>query len=218
MTKLTEAILAVMEDVKGIEKSMQVGTGKMQYKGVPDKEVKKIIGTSMRENGLIILPIKIEPKTEINRWEVTDNYGVKQKQSVFTEVLVTYKLIHSSGESIELSGYGQGVDSQDKGAGKATTYALKYALLYAFLVPTGAIDDSDTTHSNDINKAVKTVKKSLVVNKAKLDKTRFDNAMGQIKIGKYSGDAMKVTFELTEEQFQLLDELEMKIKEDAKEK
>jgi len=218
MIKLTEAILAVMEEVKGIEKSMQVGTGKMQYKGVPDKEVKKIIGSSMRKNGLIMLPIKIEPKTEINRWEVTDNYGVKQKQSVFTEVITTYRLIHKSGEFMDISGYGHGTDTQDKGAGKATTYALKYALLYTFLIPTGKIDDSDTMHSNDADMPVKAIKKSLVIKKAKLDKTRFDNAMTQIKLNKYSGDAMKATFELTEEQFQLLDELEMKIKEDVKEK
>ena len=48
-------------------------------------------------------------------------------------------------------GYGHGVDSQDKSAGKATTYALKYALLYAFLVPTGKIDDADNTHSEEIS-------------------------------------------------------------------
>jgi hypothetical protein len=28
---------------------------------------------------------------------------------------------------------------------------LKYALLYIFLIPTGAIDDTDNTHSNDID-------------------------------------------------------------------
>jgi hypothetical protein len=39
------------------------------------------------------------------------------------------------------------VDTQDKSAGKATTYALKNALLYTFLVPTGTIDDADVTHS-----------------------------------------------------------------------
>ena len=150
MSKLTKAILSVMEEVKGIEKSMQVGTGRMQYKGVPDKEVKKIIGSSMQKNGLVMLPTTVIPTTRIDRWEQTDQYGTKQKQSVFTEVITTYKLMHESGEFIDISGYGQGVDSQDKGAGKATTYALKYALLYAFLVPTGTIDDADATHSNDV--------------------------------------------------------------------
>ena len=147
---IVPAIIAVMHDVKGIEKSMTVGTGQSAYQGVPDKEVKQIIGDAMQKHGLCIVPTSVTPKLQIDRWEETGGqYGAKMKQSAFTEVETKYILMHTSGEWIELSGYGHGVDSQDKGAGKATTYALKYTLLYTFLVPTGKIDDSDNTHSND---------------------------------------------------------------------
>ncbi len=149
--EITAAIVKVMSEVKGVEKSMTVGTGNSSYKGVPDQEVKKIIGESMAKNGLVILPIGITPVTKIERWvEESQQYGPKQKQSVFTEVTTSYLLTHISGEYVELSGYGHGTDSQDKSAGKATTYALKYTLLYAFLVPTGKIDDADSTHSSEI--------------------------------------------------------------------
>lgn len=150
---LAKAVIAVMKKVKGIEKSMQVGTGAMSYKGVPDQEVKKIIGDAMAENGLCILPIGVEAKTQVDRWEETSTYNgqasTKMKQSVFTEATCQYLLLHESGESQVLQGYGQGVDSQDKSAGKATTYSLKYTLLYTFLVPTGKIDDADNTHSDE---------------------------------------------------------------------
>lgn len=146
---LAKAIIKVMQEVKGIDKSMTVGTGAGSYKGVPDQEVKKIIGEAMAKNGLSMLPFDVSAKTEVSRWEETYNGQTKQKQSVFTEVHTKYLLIHESGESQVISGYGHGVDSQDKGAGKATTYALKYALLYTFLVPTGKIDDADTTHSDN---------------------------------------------------------------------
>jgi hypothetical protein len=150
MKNLIKAVIAVMNEVKGIEKSMTVGNGQNSYKGVPDKEVKKIIGSAMAKNGLCILPIAIKPTIKIERWEEPGyNKEIKQKQSVFTEVVSTYLLMHESGESQEICGYGHGVDSQDKGAGKATTYALKYALLYSFLVPTGDIDDADIVHSQD---------------------------------------------------------------------
>ena len=146
-----EAILNVMKDVKNIEKSMTVGTGNSSYKGVSDKDVKYTIGKAMEQHNLIILPVEIEPKLQVERWEETSQYGAKQKQSVFTEVITTYRIIHTlSGETVEIKGYGHGVDSQDKSAGKATTYALKYALLYAFMVPTGDIEDADKTHSNEI--------------------------------------------------------------------
>ena len=158
---LAKAIIAVMQEVKGIEKSMTIGTGINAYKGVPDQEVKKIIGEAMAKHGLCILPISVKPNVRIDRWEEVDQYSkstpkdMKTKQSVFTDVTTEYLLLHESGESQVLSGYGHGIDSQDKGAGKATTYSLKYVLLYTFLVPTGKIDDADNTHSDNIETPIK---------------------------------------------------------------
>ena len=149
MQKLAKAVIAVMKEVKGIDKSMTVGTGSYSYKGVSDKDVKNIIGDAMAKHGLCILPTSCKTNTTISSWEETYNGNTKRKQSVFTEVETGYTLLHESGESIELAGTGSGVDSGDKASGKATTYALKYTLLYAFLTPTGKIDDADTTHSNE---------------------------------------------------------------------
>lgn len=162
MENLAKAIIAVMRDVKGIDKSMNVGSGAMSYKGVPDFEVKKILGESMSKNGLCVMPIDIEENTQIDRWEESYNGQTKQKQSIFTKAKVKFLLLHESGESQVLCGYGHGVDSQDKGAGKATTYALKYAMLYTFFVPTGKIDDSDNHHSdNKTNNVVPAKKEEL---------------------------------------------------------
>jgi len=107
---------------------------------------------SVIENGLVFVPIKVEPKTTINRWQEPgyNGVGVQSKQSVFTEVVTTFRIYHESGEYIEVQGYGQGVDPQDKGAGKAMTYAMKYMLMYNFFLISGNIDDADKTHSKDI--------------------------------------------------------------------
>ena len=146
MKNIAQAITAVMAEVKNIEKNMTVGNQYQSYKGVADKDVKHVIGQAMQKNGLCIVPIDIKDDVRIDRWEENG----KQKQSVHVSVKTKYLLIHTSGESLELAGYGQGVDPQDKAAGKATTYALKYALLYAFMVPTGDIDDADVSHSQSI--------------------------------------------------------------------
>jgi hypothetical protein len=153
--EITKAIIKVMQAVKGIDKSMTVGSGNNKYKGVSDKDVKLKIGAEMEKVGLAIIPISVKPEIKVDRWEHTDSYGTKMKQSVFTAVTTEYLLTHISGEFIVCAGYGQGIDSQDKGAGKATTYALKYTLLYTFMVATGYIDDSDTTHSDDIDTSQK---------------------------------------------------------------
>lgn len=147
MKNLAQAVIKVMKEVKGMEKNSQVGSGNYGYKGTKDQDVKEVFNEALSKNGLCILPINITSNTKVDRW---DDNG-KSKQSVFTEINATYLLLHESGESQEIAGYGHGVDAQDKGAGKATTYALKNCLLYTFLTPVGKIDDTETTHSEEIN-------------------------------------------------------------------
>jgi hypothetical protein len=178
MEQLAKAVIAVMKEVKGVEKNTTVGTGNFAYKGVSDKDVKEVFNKALVKNGLCILPIGIEEETQIDRWEAEEYGKPKQKQSVFTKVKTRYLLLHESGESQELAGYGHGVDAQDKGAGKATTYALKYALLYTFLTPVGAISDADTTHSDEVPQApaAAPAKKALAA-KPKLTTERYEKAL-----------------------------------------
>jgi len=156
MKALAKAVIAVMKEVKGMEKNSRVGSGNHGYNGTKDQDVKEVFNTAMAKNGLCMIPCDIQEETRVDRWEEIDQYSkstpkaIKQKQSVFTKAVVKYTLLHESGESTTVCGYGHGVDPQDKGAGKATTYAMKNALLYTFLTPVGKIDDADTTHSNDI--------------------------------------------------------------------
>jgi hypothetical protein len=153
MKNLAQAVIAVMKEVKGMEKNSRVGSGGAAYNGTKDQDVKEVFNDAMTKHGLCMIPNDIKEETQIDRWEETTNYSVKQKQSVFTKAIVHYTLLHESGESITVCGYGHGVDPQDKGAGKATTYAMKNALLYTFLTPVGKIDDTETTHSESIQTA-----------------------------------------------------------------
>ena len=212
---LHKAIVLVMQDVKNVDKAMTVGSGNFSYKGVADKDVKQIIGQSMAKHGLTCMPIKIEPTTTIERWQETTNYNntpqVKQKQSVFTEVLVTYKITHAdTGETIDIMGYGHGADAMDKSAGKATTYALKNALLYTFLVPTGAIDDTDNTHSSshEVPQPKVEVKPAAPLNPMMTPK-RFGKYLASLKTNNQAlgKEACKAKYNLKPEQIKELDEL-----------
>jgi len=169
MKQLAKAVLQVMKEVKGMEKNSKVGAGtRSSYDGTKDQDVKEVFNNALCNAGLCMLQIGIEEETQIDRWEEETNYGKKQKQSVFTKVITKYLLLHESGESVELAGYGHGVDAQDKGAGKATTYAMKNALLYSFVTPVGKIDDTETTHSN----AIATPKHSVIIPSEKLNKCK----------------------------------------------
>ena len=159
--ELTKAVIEVMTEVKGMEKNSKIGTGNSAYDGTKDQDVKEVFNEKLAEKGLAVMPIDIQEETIIDRWEEEDPWSksvpkaTKTKQSVFTKVKTKYLLSHTSGEWVILAGYGHGIDPQDKGAGKGTTYALKNCLLYTFLTPVGKIDDTDLTHSDDIKTPVK---------------------------------------------------------------
>ena len=176
MKNIAKAIIAVMTEVKGIEKNLNVGTGSGSYKGVADKDVKQAVGHAMIKNGLCVIPIGIESDVKIERWTEETQYGIKQKQQVFTSANTKYLLLHDSGESLEFVGMGHGIDSQDKAAGKATTYALKYALLYLFMVPTGKIDDADIVPSEAIEVPKKIVRSGSIEVPNKDDKVWMTKA------------------------------------------
>src|SRR5690606_21138048 len=112
MENLAKAVIAVMKEVKGVEKNLNVGTGNYSYKGVSDQEVKQIIGQAMAKNGLCILPLEVDPTIHIERREEEQTYNnkttIKQKKSILTEVKTKYLLLHESGESQVIAGYGHG--------------------------------------------------------------------------------------------------------------
>lgn len=214
MENLAKALNKCMKEIKGLEKDMQVGNASYGYKGIADYEVKKLYKDVFEKNGLMVIPTSVVAKTQIDRWQEENTYQgnttIKQKQSVFTEVETKYLLLHTSGESIEMAGYGQGVDTQDKGAGKATTYALKYALLYLGLTPTGKIDDTDNTHSDDVVKKPEQVKskpqqqakapeqKAQASAKKKLSATAYKSALSSEKVDVLT--KALTTYDLTPEQ------------------
>jgi hypothetical protein len=60
-----------------------------------------------------------------------------------TRIETTYRFVNvdKPDEFIEIVSFAEGIDSQDKGSGKAMTYADKYALMKAYKISTG--DDPD---------------------------------------------------------------------------
>ncbi len=148
MKEISKAILEVTKWIEGVSKDTVVWIGNNSYKGISEKMVKTSTKQLMIKNWLSIIPISVTPTRQIDRWEEDTQYWLKQKQSVFTDVTTKYLLLHTSWESIELAGYGQWVDTQDKGAGKATTYALKNTLMNTFMMITW--EDTEDTHSNDL--------------------------------------------------------------------
>jgi hypothetical protein len=149
---LYEKMFNVMNESEAIEKNMEVGTGKNAYKAVSEATILNMVKPLFKKYKLIIFPIGGEIKDHCMTWDKTDYDGkVSQTLRAMTELKVTYRVMDiESGEFQDVVGFGNGADSQDKGAGKAFTYSLKNALSKTFMLFSG--EDTDNEHSDDIGR------------------------------------------------------------------
>ena len=141
-----EKILAVMSSVNYLNKDGFVETGKGKgYKALTDEKVLAAVRPALVAAGLVILPVKMEQQRTD---EQVKAYDGSTKTNRITDVSVTYRIINVSNpdDFVEVVSSGTGVDTQDKGIGKAMTYAKKYAILNSFLIPSG--EDTDQISSD----------------------------------------------------------------------
>ena len=185
MKELIKSINKAALELEPIGKNKVIGSGRNAYKGVQWSDVAAAFHKVLHNNGLVMVPESYDVKT--TQTEGVDQYG-KTKNRVFVEVVAVYKLAHVSGESLTVAGLGQGVDTQDKAAGKATTYAMKNALMYAFTVAAD-MDDADETHSDELPKT-----------KPMITEDALKKAIKAVKEGKATIEKVESKYRLTDKQ------------------
>lgn len=94
--------------------------------------------TKMDELGLLLIPRVIKK-------EVSEHETAKGGKEYFTELCMEFTWVNAENpeETIVCAWYGQGLDSGEKGVGKAMTYAEKYFMLKFFNIATDK-DDPDS--------------------------------------------------------------------------
>ena len=151
-----EKIQAVSLDVKNISKNMTVGSGAYSYKAVSDLDVTLAVKEAEATHGIVSIPIKQELiKSEVYRSIKKESYNgrdtEKETYTYVDDIKMTVRIINleNPDEFIDIETYGKGIDTGDKGFGKASTYARKYALLNAYKIATGEDPDKDISPTGD---------------------------------------------------------------------
>ncbi len=134
-----EKIKQVMQEVQYLSKDDSIEYKATRYKAISEEKVTSVVRNSLIANGLVIFPVKQH----------------HTKDGTLTAVDVTYRIVNTDNpeEFIEVVSSGTGVDTQDKGVGKAMTYAYKYMLLRTFAIPTG--EDPDKISSSELDEKEK---------------------------------------------------------------
>ena len=92
-----------------------------------------------------------------NQATLTYNGNTTKKTTFMTRIETTYRFVNMDkpDEFIEIISFAEGIDSQDKGSGKAMTYADKYALMKAYKISTGDDPDQEASQPAEYKKAAK---------------------------------------------------------------
>ena len=182
---LFEKIQAVSNDVRNITKDMTVGNGSYSYKAVSDIDVTLAVKDAETKHRLVSIPIKQDLiNSEVIRIQKKNN---EEGLTYVDTIKMTVRIIDldDTTQSIEVESFGKGIDSGDKGFGKASTYARKYALLNAYKIATG--EDPDAEKSKETLTAKTASEKRVLVENYLLKHTEAcQNMLKHFNVGELS--------------------------------
>jgi len=122
-----QRLAEAMAEVQYIQKDRKAG---MNYTIVSHDKVTAAVRPALLKVGIVYYPIRCEHTHNGNRAECS--------------MTIRFVNVDEPADFFDVPSFGYGIDPQDKGPGKAMSYAVKYALLKALGLETG--DDPD--HEN----------------------------------------------------------------------
>lgn len=167
-----QKMLKITEELQTVAKNLTVQTGKSSYKAVGELDVLNAVKPLEAKYGVYSYPLQREIiETAVIE---SESNGYTRKQ-LFMRVQTVYRFVNVDNpeESIDITSYGDGLDSGDKATGKAMTYCDKYALMKAYKMSTG--DDPDQNASEELKSATSKKPQTASTKQLELIKKLYSN-------------------------------------------
>lgn len=146
-----QKMAAVTADLQTVAKNLTVDTGRGKgYKAVSERDIIDAVKPLETKHGVYSYPAARRViESQILESENEYQGKIAKKTTFYERIETVYRFVNVDDPTdyIETTTFAEGIDSQDKGSGKAMTYADKYALMKAYKISTG--DDPDQTASTD---------------------------------------------------------------------
>ena len=145
-----EKMSAITSELTAVAKNLSVGEGKSSYKAVGEADVLAAVKPIEIKYNVYSYPCARRiVDSDIITTKKVYNGQETETSKFFMRLETTYRFVNTENpeEVVEITTYGDGVDTGDKAPGKAMTYADKYGLLKAYKIITG--DDPDQKASEE---------------------------------------------------------------------
>ena len=157
---IVQRMLKIQTELQTVEKNLNVvtksKTGK-GYKAVSERDVKDAVKPLEDKYGVYSYAVSSEL---VDSGILTDQREGFERKSQFMRIKETYRFVNvdDPNDYVEISAFGDGIDTGDKAPGKADTYAGKYALLKAYKISTGDDPDQEPSPEKGYDKSKMTGK------------------------------------------------------------
>lgn len=146
-----EKMAAITAELQTVAKNLTVQQTKTSsYKAVSERDILDAVKPLEAKYGVYSYPARRTIlESNLLESESTYNNQTTKKTTFMTRIETVYRFVNveKPEEYIETTTFAEGIDTQDKGSGKAMTYADKYALMKAYKISTG--DDPDQSASEE---------------------------------------------------------------------
>lgn len=161
---------AITAELTAVAKNLNVGIGKAAYKAVGEADVLAAVKPLEEKHGVYSYPYS-RKIVEADLVTTTSEYQgkVTEKTNRYLRIETVYRFVNIDNpeEYIDITTYGDGIDSQDKAVGKAMTYSDKYALLKAYKIITGEDPDQFKSEEGKTEKKLTFREKVIIVAREK---------------------------------------------------
>ncbi len=206
-----QRMAAITSELKAVEKDLTVQTTKTSsYKAVSERGILDAVKPLEEKYGVYSYPVSREVlesnliQNETIYEDVKGNKTTTPKTSYMTRIKTVYRFVNIDDpkDFVETTTFAEGIDSQDKGSGKAMTYADKYALMKSYKISTGE-DVDEGTDTEELEKA----KHSLRVIKERCQEA-YTRAIKKKMSTKDIADALEMTEDEVKSYFSYFDTLD----------
>lgn len=185
MDNIYKKMLQATEKIERVKKTLKVEISKTNsYQAVSEGAVLSAVKPIEIELGIYSYPVS-RKLIDASVLTTTSEYNGEKKErtQLFMRLEIVYRFVNvdEPKDFVDITTYGDGIDSGDKAPGKAMTYADKYALLKAYKIETG--DDPDAKASEEIKvEETKATEKQIDILKDLLDESEIDKMLKFYKV------------------------------------
>jgi len=177
--EIAKAVAGIMAELESLPKDGHNAFS--NYEFTTEAMIANTLRPMMAKAGLALVPFNSE---------ITNSQSDAGKRGEMQRVTISgqYKLIHTSGESLNVVVPGEGMDSLDKSTAKALTQSYKYALIQIFCAGRGEDGDTGKGYEQPSSTSVKPTSENQALRESNRQEPQLDTYV--FTFGRYKGESI----------------------------